>query len=306
MVFTNERLGHWVNQGTQHAKSPFLLELLRIRTRNGNRGVEFSIGSVRADATHEAIESGPLLGPYDAFVLAMQTGGDGDLHWEEIHADGTRTSCKSVSRSKQLLLVGHTVPGSSRPLAIILISLKWDASRTLVARWLTSRSEMNKLLTIATFLSDGWEDIVLFAYRHAPERAAADPPEVDGSVDELLSLIQTLNQNPFVASTETLFTSALFACSSNRLHFRFVCDGPDGAEEVVNAVNRTQFDSPLSLSILAGRKDLEIALKESPSLHTVGRVFEQLHRVLPDGCRVETRVSWSLSATSDAPASVRI
>lgn len=121
--------------------------------------------------------------------------------------------------SEKAMLDVSTSPGKqSAVIALVLISLTWESSRGVVAQWLTS-NEAPKCsnLELAVFLSDGWEDLVLVL--------APKPGEQSGCavVEECVELVSNLNKNPFIASTETLFTQEVVNSPPNNFHFRFTC-----------------------------------------------------------------------------------
>ena len=94
------------------------------------------------------------------------------------------------------------------PFAIVLVSLRWDASRLVVANWLASERTRARFkeTNLVVFLSDGWEDLVIFVGRDGPNL----PDDAVGSqFQQCTDLIKLLNQNPFVATTESLFARKL-------------------------------------------------------------------------------------------------
>jgi hypothetical protein len=239
------------------------------------------------------VDSRPLLGRYDAFILTKGVARMSDNSTEQ-------QSLNMVSRFKKLVRVGQRESEEVREtLVIVLISLKWEVLRSVVGRWLTERelqsADKYSNCCVNTYLSDGWEDIVVFCGKR-------EGVGLDAFIGEILGLIRALNDNPMIASTETLFTPDVL--ESRQLHFRFMLNFSDhGDPQSLDYEARTtaaQFS--MDISNVAGRKDIEIQPASELALPRLREFHRYLHGKYSDGNRVETLVTWKL-AVADTPSS---
>lgn len=309
-----------INGGSADKRAPplLVLELMRLRRSRikyeMNR-VKLAPALTRQDGAAElhdyTIEcSDTLLGRYDAFALSRQVRRNGNTDWELLASDdsdgGRQTKLESaiVSRSKRLVPVRGTgqaqhLSPQEPVLALILVSLKWDASRAVVARWLSAVDTQAQFgnSRLSVFLSDGWDDLVVFV----GARQGAKGPQVSSvgaAARDAVRLIGLLNASPFVSSTETLFTAQLLQDPPPGFRFRFGCniEGMDfetARTELHRFCDRHNNvnDGKLTLTEVAGTKDFEVLIETSLN-SKVARLHNQLHKSTSDKCRVETRVAW--------------
>ncbi len=280
----------------------YQLELLRIRIGSKLHGQLIDINE-RSDVQtkYRIVQRGVLLGRYDAFVLSEQQREDGEINWgissrTAVTSGEPKRLAASVSRSKRVVLVGEgdaqpTLLASRNSVALILVSLKWEASRTVVARWLTSMTVREKFraLRLFVFLSDGWEDIVIMA--------CAEPFDSDEPSEPFkgtIELLRHLNANPFIAGSETLFSANLVAEAPINAHFRFSCRiGESMYQQARQALEPVCAAFDVQLRDVAGNKDFEVSVDSSSAKERVLELYSELHEKLPDGCRMETRVAWT-------------
>jgi hypothetical protein len=281
----------------------YMLDLMRVKAADGALGKDMRVHQPKSEvgySKYSALCSAALLGRYDAVVLHHQSHRDGALGWDFSlrTQDGWKSiAANAVSRSKRLVRVCR--PGTSPmdmnsfPLmAVILISLKWDASRLLVARWLTSQRlvESNGTAQVATFLSDGWEDLVLLVGVDEDDTGMKQT----AGARETIALIEELNRNPFVSSTETLFTRRLVDHHPSEFRFRFAFRVGDAgysvAKSALVAICRSH---QLEVQEVAGNKDFEVVL---PQEANVSALHGQFHEGAAGSYRVETRVAWTLAS----------
>lgn len=327
-------------QKEEGTRSVFFLDLMKVRStpsvlRASMRTVSAGSGDRGQHPKYVPICSGSLLGRYDAFVIYRQASNDGDLNWKFSGSEPSSSALQVVepaspqsayvSRTKRLVQVfgsnvnsstvmtdGRNGAGALNPVAVILVSLKWDASRILVARWLTSTqltSNVNLRVRSSVFLSDGWEDIVLVIGSGAeglPVDSVDAARVANGHmrreiVEACLPLIRLINENPFVAGTETLFSSDILESPPAAMRFRFAFRAGKGG----HAAARSQLQSALrergfedEIYEVAGNKDFEILVDDANHGKHVGNLHEFLHDRLGDSCRLETRVLWRESASS--------
>jgi len=202
-------------------------------------------------------------------------------------------------------------------LGIILVSLKWDASRTIVARWLVDHIAKEQYgLDFAVFLSDGWEDLVVVA--SVPNLFL---PRLDRHHHRSLTgFVEKLNESPFVASTETLFSEMLLQKPPKDFSFRFaVRIGKPGYAKVLEKLaplEKKYAKSHLRFEIrnVAGNRDIDILvgastdvpsdLRASSSKRISKLSLKELHldmRMHLSGyAKFETRVGWTKSEGTKA------
>jgi hypothetical protein len=236
------------------------------------------------------LNSSLLLGRYDAIAIGpMPPGERGDVAGKRREQDkalevkGGPSFC-SVSRLKRLVPIGVNpveAPGPDQFLAVVLISLRWDASRILFAKWLRGQSV---LAGKSVFLSDGWEDVVVVV----PLRCGED---MATQIRGLANLIEMLNNSPLVAGTETLLSPCVLD-SPTDLQYRFVCTrGPMGLLPTRSRIEGALVPG-LELQNLSGAKDFQILVRDKSS--RIHEAYIALHSAAEKGgFRVETRVSWT-------------
>lgn len=193
---------------------------------------------------------------------------------------------RSVSRLKRLVPFGaeEIAVGTDQSAAVVMVSLRWDASRLIFARWL--RWQLSELkITSDTYLSDGWEDAAVVL----PLGKAG---EMKQSISRLKDLVEVLNKSALVAGTETLFPQRVLKDDTD-LEYRFVCArGADGLrvtkELIASALDNVE--PGWKLQNIAGAKDVQIAVPTPLAFN----VYKALHDEAAGGhFRVETRVSWA-------------
>ena len=251
--------------------------------------------------------SSDLLGRYDQIVLASQ-GHDGDTlgWWDEAAKKGEQGSSATqekkempyVSRVKKLIRFDEMelCTDADRFIAVVLVSLRWEAFRSLVGRWLATESwrkkDSNKRLGLNMFLSDGWEDFVLLA--HVPKGMGN---AYTGVVHEFFDLVRKLNKHPLIKATESIFGSAVLRkYTGDRMRLRFVCRFGEGKSEnpgfkriVDDAKERGWITEARNLS---GNKDMELVVNPSSPTCVREALHTSLHSDQLSDWRVETRVSW--------------
>lgn len=296
-----------------HVAGQYILELLKVRGSDGALGRNMNIQQRRPMLPHlhskyEAIFSASLLGRYDAVVLHRQVHKNGQIGWDvaddKVEKQEPR-QVSTVSRAKRLVRIHGTEKAMSfdrsLPLvAVVLVSLKWDASRPLVARWLGSSGVLNtsKVIRVDAFLSDGWEDLVLLASsvdQINGGSAQEGQQQHGGSCTEaLVGLIQRLNSNPFVASTETLFTRRFLQIAPSTFQFRFAFrvaeQGYTSAKEILMKIC-TPYG--LDLQEVAGNKDFELIVPSGRNA-IVEELHGKFHLHADSNYRVETRAAWTV------------
>lgn len=270
------------------------MELMQARGEGGALG-----GKVAVRSHKEAISPsscGVLLGRYDFCVISNVLSANNAPLWKITRESTEACVCEEtgldyVSRTRRLLSISPNVAISNDGnYSYILVSLNWDASRTLVARWLKRELRDRYLETsIGAYLSDGWEDIVLMV----PNADAV--PSAAGKQSRLFELVTLINENPFVRSTETLLSSStLSAPFQAGLCYRFVCrfgeDGIGFSKKLIELSKK--HDWQLTIRNLVGNKDIEIVVDESMN-SKIEAIHKGLHAIVPPECRLETRVSWS-------------
>lgn len=212
----------------------------------------------------------------------------------------------TVVRKKRLVrLCGDLEPfkldKSFRVLAVVMVSVKWEALRAIASSWLVSQEVKQTLVhsSLAVFLSDGWEDIVVLhgvsTSDGQPEQARGD--WLDKAAEELVALVRLLNRNPFVAGTETLCTNEVLKVRSKRFRFRFLfrlggSGFPDARANLIKLCRELGLDA----FSLAGTKDFEALIREPRADEQPTKTPDQVHRALHEQSkgqfRVETRVAW--------------
>lgn len=290
--------------------------------------------------------SGPLLGRYDAFVFYTQGSTDinsptsarwkWDISYEYMLGHGISLGAKNkevltayVSRTKRLVRVwgerptlatsnaAHPQPSDStwplieesETLGLVLVSLKWDASRSLVARWLARHvSEKAYGLDWAVFLSDGWEDLVVVVGVPKGFRGAGLPEKYE----KFVAFVEELNRSPFVASTETLFSQTLLQAPPPCFSFRFTVRlGRHRHENVLQKIEtlgqeHVERGGTADVRNVAGNRDIDMLVSPAPSAGGASdadqglmpRGLQTLHlsmrRELSGYAKFETRVAWKV------------
>jgi hypothetical protein len=219
-----------------------------------------------------------LLGRYDALAIGKTTA-----------AKNEEVDIGSVARLKRLVRLGIRNPFTATPLAVVLISLHWDASRIMFGIWLQTRCRDMFDLGQEVFLSDGWEDaVVIVPLLSVNQLSYAE------QFYKLTRLVQFLNQSPLVAGTETLFDAVTLQAGA-AVSCRFVCGRSDDGLAVTKSLIQSalaDLDVPRLWSIenVSGAKDIQVVIADnrlSPD------IYNALHTAAKDGhFRVETRISW--------------
>jgi hypothetical protein len=259
-----------------------------------------------ADVDHEVNERyraslfAPLLGRYDAVAIRPAVGRTHRI--ERTALDGRWSS---VSRLRYLVPVAGNSPaeeGQSEDILVtVLISLRWDASRLMFARWLKRHlhTKCDRLPGARLYLSDGSEDLVLVLAR--PPVLAATP-----YLDPIV-LIRFINGSPLVANTETLFSSRALHTDMG-LKFRFVCArSVDGLLDTELMMEKSLDGAHVprraySVEAIAGMKDVLISVKDD---EFTKRIYAALHQAAQQWhFRVETRVSWTNGPSEPHSSSV--
>jgi hypothetical protein len=263
---------------------------------------------------YSVVASDGLLGRYDSFVLYKKKRSTGRLTWLIDSSGKAHTSCEASSmrsyaaRTKRLIRVMGTPneqQQSNSVIALMLVSLKWDASRSFVAEWMASSALKSHLSSVVlnVYLSDGWEDVVLVFYQPDTHGDTHTYPSQDDTT-EILRVHDEVNKNPFVSSTETLFATSVLEQPPLNMYFRFlfrstarVCADAqraltDALETARKKDGGTDIPSDVHVRDMAGNKDFEISI--SPSGSSSARVLHQaLVEHASKSCRIETRVTWS-------------
>ena len=321
-IIDSEGLQHLVGQWPE--RSMYFLDLMRVRSGGGRLGDQLRVplgeNALREKpAKYKSLKSGALLGRYDAYVIYSQVRRDGALNWNLCSGsvDTTNHQANSngamyVSRTKRLVRVsgsndavrGDIFAPPFHPFAIILISLKYEASRSVVARWLTTSRSMlqfsDPFVKAGVFLSDGWEDIVVLIGREIKEQQ--DTMVNASIVEQCLQNIRAINLNPFVSGTETLFTTSLLSHAPSTMKFRFACragrDGYASAKRQFQAVVNEKAPG-LKIVDVAGNKDFELPVDDNS---LVKGLHGELHKELDGSCRLETRVMWEAIVEDENPS----
>jgi hypothetical protein len=292
----------------------YMMELLRVRGSDGALGTDMRIQQrspqlPQVHSKYQAKCSAALLGRYDAMVLHEQVHKDGQIGWEvSTERNGMRhlKRAETVSRAKRIVRIHGSTPAKEinddLPLvAVALVSLKWDASRPLVAKWLATAGILDETneLRIDAFLSDGWEDLVLLASlggysQQNGEQAGQQSQQYVNCARALVKLVQRLNSNPFVVGTETLLTRHILGHAPPEFQFRFAFrvaeQGYVMARKILNTICQPY---GLKLQEVAGNKDFELIVPSDKN-SIVGELHRTFHRHADSNYRVETRTAWTI------------
>jgi hypothetical protein len=284
-----------------------ILDLMRLWSPDGVLGDDLNlIPKISLEDDYpcrlEPIASGALLGRYDAFCLAKQCTEEGHAKWQVVTGSEERQSSQA-SRTKKLVPIGSIDGldrGEKNVFAIVMISLKWDASRLVCANWLTRcHLEKKESGRFFVFFSDGWEDLVVICCkRFRDNETDEDHSQVAFDLYELLA---TLNDNPFVATTETMFHGRVLKALPGTMSARFSCTfGELSSAEVRERVNKVReaFDD-LVITQIAGLKDLELSLPKVQKTGREGQFHSAIHKHLNGNCRIETQIGWQAPFLSD-------
>lgn len=229
-----------------------------------------------------------VLGRYDAFAINCMCSGpheSSNKSDNNISTTPVAEGFKAVSRLKRLVPVGEICDG--KPIAAIMVSLRWDASRLMMAGWFHNYLLRSRPKHSSLFISDGWEDLVVVILRDTDTSMTDD-------VKKLTSMLDELNKSPLVASTETLFTSTVLD-DITELQYRFVCvrsaDGLSDSRCKILAALKSVPNATWELENISGIKDIQIVVKD---VRQASLIYHALHNAANNngGFRIETRVSW--------------
>ncbi|WP_428509505.1 hypothetical protein [Roseateles sp.] len=290
----------------------YFLDLMKLRMNREHAGLDFHVEPRASDGERGkyVVEcDGALLGRYDGYVLYWQQDSHGQLGWDfktgaaRGRQESESITCHYASRGRRMVQVYSSNPGDAvpSPFAVILVSLKWDASRLVVANWLASQATLDHLRhpPITIFLSDGWEDLVVFV---GTDHSASSSDEIAAQFEHCRRTIEHLNTNPFVATTESLFSRDLLTAPPDSVRLRFACRvGDNGyavARKQLGDVLANVGDESIEFRDVAGNKDFEISIERGRELTLANDLYQRLHRELGASCRIETRVAWSSRASS--------
>jgi hypothetical protein len=302
----------------EHPSRTYFLDLMKLRMDGAAAGLDFHVKprcTAEQKSKYEVECDGALLGRYDGYVLYCQNDSHGALGWDfktgpvDCVSEPQPITCAHASRGRRMVRIYSSSPDEAvkSPFAVVLVSLKWDASRLVVANWLASAETRTRLgnAPLTVFLSDGWEDLVVFI---GAGQMQPTPEAVAEQFGFCRSMIQLLNRNPFVATTESLFTRRLLSAPPGNVKLRFACRVGDNGYESA----RTKLDTiigeigvnGIKCRDVAGNKDFEISVAHQLGPKQVEQLHERLHKALGASCRIETRVSWSFKP-EPAPAGER-
>jgi hypothetical protein len=293
----------------EHPSRTYFLDLMKLRMDGAAAGLDFHIKpKALADKKnkYEVKCDGALLGRYDAYVLYCQNESHGTLGWDfrtgpvNCASEPQSITCAHASRGRRMVRIYSSSPYEAvqSPFAVVLVSLKWDASRLVVANWLIAAETRASLgdPPMTVFLSDGWEDLVVFI---GVDQAQPTAEAVAEQFGFCRAMIQLLNKNPFIATTESLFTRRLLVAPPKQVKLRFACrvgdNGYESARTKLDAIIDELGADGIECRDVAGNKDFEISVEHQPQFKPkqVELLHERLHTALGASCRIETRVSWS-------------
>lgn len=300
VLWKGDRLKSWVCDNNNKIRPHYFLNLYKFGKLNS---VDFD-----SNTSSGLKVCSRLIGRYDAVSFDENNSLNLDLlpkHSSEFYSEFCNKAYASkfnITRPKKLIHVGSGDVGNitnNNLFGLFFISLKWDPSRTVVARWLTSNRLLDCFpnLTINTFLSDGWEDIIVFV--SGKNRNVSTEIEILSEMfmfhDQFLSL------HPMISSIESMLLDHVLKYNHNNVHVRFVLNLFGTSTLSEDVLIRLRRIDHVRISSLASHKDFEVVFRDRASVNydLIKSTYDQLLDISLSMFRVEMRVAWDGNPPQD-------